>query len=236
MTILLHGFWGQPSDWNEVLKRLDLFEETWIPDLYEAGPLSPRHLLDKWTSSFINEVHRRFAKPVQLVGYSMGGRLALNAAVQAPELFSRTLILSSAASNQELDFTEREAWERSWVNKFLRNTWEQLELEWQEQSVFSGSDELKRRQPSVTLREELGLSLLHWSPRLHEFTDSDLKALAKNVDFAFGALDQKYLRQSKILQELPVKGQISVIPNLGHRLITSAPAFVAEWIAAKGHK
>ena len=232
-TILLHGFWGQPMDWNPVLARLPLAAEVWAPDLYDGGPLSPAHVLEKWTSSFINEVSARYREKVQLVGYSMGGRLAASAWAAAPQLFARGLLLSAAPVTPQFDPSEREAWERQWVAKFLSEPWEQLELEWQEQPVFSGSALCPRRR-SVALRAMLGLSLLHWSPRQHGFGSAEVKAWPATLDYAFGALDQKYLGVAKMLQELPVKGQIGVIPNSGHRLIADAPGHVADWIVGGG--
>jgi hypothetical protein len=50
------------------------------------------------------------------------------------------------------------------------------------------------------------------------------------VEWAFGALDQKYVEFAKTLQALPVQGQITVIPNAGHRLTTDASDFIADWI------
>ncbi len=52
MTVLLHGFWGQPQDWNEVLKRVGLGVNVICPDLYEDGPLGPKHDLNTWTKNF----------------------------------------------------------------------------------------------------------------------------------------------------------------------------------------
>ena len=50
------------------------------------------------------------------------------------------------------------------------------------------------------------------------------------MEWAFGALDQKYLKVVKSLQELPVQGQISIIPQAGHRLLVEAADFVSQWI------
>jgi 2-succinyl-6-hydroxy-2,4-cyclohexadiene-1-carboxylate synthase len=222
-TVLLHGFWGGPEDWNPVVKTLPLSASLWIPDLYEQPPQD----LKSWVESFHNELHRRGDGPFQLVGYSMGGRLALNALVLAPKLFSRALILSAAPENSD---PEREAWEKHWGIRFEGEDWNSLAAAWQEQSVFDGGKPVARRQ-TETLRARLGQSLLQWSPRQHLFDRDGVKALPPAVDWAFGALDQKYVKVAKALQELPVQGQISVIENAGHRLVQEASDFIAEWIA-----
>jgi 2-succinyl-6-hydroxy-2,4-cyclohexadiene-1-carboxylate synthase len=229
MTVLLHGFWGQPKDWNAVIAGLPLSEVVWAPDLYEAGPLSPDHTLKAWTDSFLQQVRSSGEGPVQIVGYSMGGRLALNALARAPQMFSRALILS--ASPFLIDGAEeRASWETQWANRFLLEDWTQLEAAWQDLSVFKGSAQAAERRHSQTLREMLGLSLSNWSPRHHAFGTEDIQQLPATVEWAFGALDQKYVKLAKTLQELPIKGQITVIPNAGHRLTAEAAGFICDWI------
>jgi 2-succinyl-6-hydroxy-2,4-cyclohexadiene-1-carboxylate synthase len=230
VTVLLHGFWGQPADWNAVLAELPLTEPLWIPDLYEAGPLSPDHDLPEWCAAFLDEIERREAgRPVRLVGYSMGGRLALHACLRRPEAFSRVLLLSARPYLNE-DVAERERWETRWAEKFLTAPWSALEEAWQDQAVLRASAGSPRRRDEA-LRGALARCLRQRSVRRHGIALAALKALPETVDWAFGALDQKYLQVAKDLQELPVRGQITVIPNAGHRLITDASAFIARWIA-----
>lgn len=230
MTVFLHGFWGQSKDWNAVLHKLPLGERVWVPDLYEPGPLSPANPLGKWTKNFLNLLQEPAgAEPVQLIGYSMGARLALHAFVQAPEKFSRVLLLSGAPFIPAEARAGREAWEKEWARKFLNEDWAALEQAWQEQPVLNSSAPAERRQ-SPALREMLGLSLTNWSPRLHSFGPDDVKNLPAHVEWAFGALDQKYANLAKTLQDLPVQGQITLIPNAGHRLTTEADDFIRTWI------
>jgi 2-succinyl-6-hydroxy-2,4-cyclohexadiene-1-carboxylate synthase len=233
-TIFLHGFWGQPSDWNHVLARLPLGAPAWVPDLYAAGPQSPQHNLEQWVSHFHDEIYRRFAQePVQLVGYSMGGRLALNALAADPARFSRVLLLSAApllSGARE----EREKWEAEWKARFLTDKWEDLEVAWDDQPVLSSSARTLRRRDPI-LRELLGLSLANWSVTRHRFDEAALKGFSPSVEWMFGALDQKYWEIAKFLRNLPVQGQISLIENAGHRLILDAPATIAAWVTKGGN-
>lgn len=233
-TVLLHGFWGQPQDWSAVIQRLGLTTQVIAPDLYEPSELSPQYELKEWTRHFLHWLKENAGQaPVQIVGYSMGARLALNALMTEPQRFHRALLLSGAAGFPPEALAGREEWERLWREKFLSQPWPELESAWQDQSVFAGSQATPRRR-SENLREWLGLCLENWSVRRHEFTLQDLKSLGSRADWAFGALDQKYVSFAKTLQDLPVQGQITVIPNAGHRLITDAPDFIADWIE-RGH-
>jgi 2-succinyl-6-hydroxy-2,4-cyclohexadiene-1-carboxylate synthase len=235
MTVLLHGFWGRPQDWNEVLRGLPLNVEVHAPDLYEDPVLSPGIELKDWVKHFVNWCESRGAgAPVDLVGYSMGGRLALQALLQHPRLFRRALILSANPEIPRQEHKDREAWENQWAEKFQTQPWIELESAWQEQSVFTGSRGVARRRKDE-LREKLAQSLINWSPRRHLAGLEEVKALSPAVEWAFGALDQKYVEVAKTLASLPVQGQINIIPNAGHRLFTDAADFIVRWIENRGH-
>lgn len=230
-TVLLHGFWGQPQDWNPVLQRLSLGVSVWTPNFYEPGSMAPHHSLDEWVNHFVEEVTNRFGhEPVQLVGYSMGGRLALAVLKKHPNFFKRALILSAHPGLKADEVSAREHWESEWLEKFASLSWDELNEQWQEQSVLQSSQPLPRRYGDGVFREMLRQSLAHWSPRFQTWDEKFLQSLPGAVDWAFGALDQKYANLAKTLQNVPVQGQISVIPNAGHRLIGEATSFVVDWI------
>jgi 2-succinyl-6-hydroxy-2,4-cyclohexadiene-1-carboxylate synthase len=229
MTILLHGFWGQPGDWSPVLHELPLTANVLAPDLYEAGSMDPRHSLKEWTENFLNWLDKDAGSaPVQIVGYSMGARLALNAIVSKPERFSRALLLSGAPVLPA--GADRAAFENEWARKFLTQPWEEIEAAWEELAIFKGSERLARRR-SQALREMLGLSMTNWSPSKHPFGWAQVADLPASVEWAYGALDQKYMEMAKTLRAEGVRGQITIIPNAGHRLISDAQSFIAQWIS-----
>jgi pimeloyl-ACP methyl ester carboxylesterase len=227
MTVLFHGFWGQPSDWNTVIQKLPLGAQVYAPDLYAAGELSPHYPLKDWTGNFWRWADEMFPdQKLQICGYSMGARLAVAAVTAQPERVERALFLSGNPCTPDED---RAAWEDQWSAKFLSADWSALEATWQDQAVFQNTAELPRRK-TPAMREILGLSLKQWSPCRHPFSSDQVKGLSSRMEWAFGALDQKYLGVAKSLQELPVQGQITIVPQAGHRLITEAADFVGRWI------
>jgi 2-succinyl-6-hydroxy-2,4-cyclohexadiene-1-carboxylate synthase len=230
MTILLHGFWGQPADWNPVIARLPLGAKILAPDLYLDPALGPVSPLEDWVRAFWASIDREIgARPVDLVGYSMGGRLALNALMAEPGRTRRVLLLSTQPALPAAALNEREAWEEDWRHRFETAGWAELERAWEELPVFAGSNPAIRRK-TRELRGLLGLSLVNWSPRRHPFTMADLRGLPAACEWAFGALDQKYVEVAKSLQELPVRGQITLLPQAGHRLPSDSAAFIGDWI------
>ncbi len=232
-TVLLHGFWGQPSDWNRVLQVMDLGRTVLTPDLYFDEPITPQTPLSEWPKRFWQWIdHEVGDAPITLIGYSLGARLALNACLHAPTRVHRALLLSGQVLLPESAHAARLQWESEYAERFLHEDWTTLSESWQEQSVFAGTSFLQRREDPA-LRRLLGLSLVNWSPRLHPFGWSDVKQLPSSVHWAFGALDQNYRSVVNTLQELPVQGQIAIIPNVGHRVIQDAAEWIGEWIENK---
>ena len=218
--ILLHGFWGQPADWSPILSELPLNVNVWTPDLFEPGPLAPHHSLKEWTDHFLEDVGDRFGdSPVEIAGYSMGARLALAAVMKRPDRFSRAVLMSCDPRRLEgREAEERLAWEMTWVGKFREAPWDVLRAEWESQPVFVGSAGLKRRE-SDRLREMLAQALVHWSRREHPWSESDIRALPESVQWVYGALDQKYLPVAESLRNLPVRGPVTIVPGVGHRVL-----------------
>ena len=104
--VLLHGFGGTRRAWDRVTALLD--RERYLPlaiDLPGHGQAAdaPRPITFRGCVDHVLELAPgRF----ELCGYSLGGRVALHVALQAPERVSRLVIV--AANPGIEDETERE--------------------------------------------------------------------------------------------------------------------------------
>src|SRR5689334_17350674 len=86
--VFLHGFLGNSQDWQEVASKL---LATCIAfDL-------PGHGASAFTEDFFLAFHQATKEfpPFHLVGYSMGGRLALQFAAKYPEKINKLTLLSA---------------------------------------------------------------------------------------------------------------------------------------------
>lgn len=145
----LHGFLGRPADWQSVLPEavhVDLFKP-------------PIKSFEVWAAEFNSQVEPGSL----LVGYSLGGRLALHALAQNPALWKGGVIVSA---NPGLDVEEREArlkHDLSWAKKFLNDPWEKLMAEWNSQPVFAGRPPVFERREEEFDRGVLAMVLEKWS-------------------------------------------------------------------------
>lgn len=111
-VLFLHGFMGSGADWIPITDALAGEYRCLMPDLPGHGPCPPSS--DPGDYSFhgaalalIRLLDRLRVTRCALVGYSMGGRIALHLALAHPDRFTR-LVLESASPGIR-DDAEREA-------------------------------------------------------------------------------------------------------------------------------
>ena len=183
-----------------------------------------------WSDDFNKNVRKKCKVTHKkiLIGYSMGGRLALHALKRDNELWNQTFILSThpgLATHLDKPRRERRLWESSWSQKFLNKPWEMLISEWNQNESLSNSQCVPRDEKKFS-RSRLAQALTHWSLTKHE------KDLLKSTHLIglIGGNDKKYLN---IYQSLKEKNQFTtfeIIPDAGHRILFDKAHIVAQKI------
>jgi len=100
-VVLLHGFLGTGGDWDEITERLGPGFRCLCPDLPGHGsnldgPPPSGYTMDYAALQVMERLDKEGIERCALVGYSMGGRLALYLAVNYPERFN-ALVVESAS-------------------------------------------------------------------------------------------------------------------------------------------
>jgi 2-succinyl-6-hydroxy-2,4-cyclohexadiene-1-carboxylate synthase len=99
ILVFLHGFLGDSQDWEFIYPQFSTFR-CLAPDL-------PGHGQTPFFSNLVPELSRKLQNEKAIVvGYSMGGRIALQWASQCPELISG-IILESASPGIESEVERR---------------------------------------------------------------------------------------------------------------------------------
>jgi 2-succinyl-6-hydroxy-2,4-cyclohexadiene-1-carboxylate synthase len=168
-----------------------------------------------------------------LVGYSMGGRLALQALIAAAA-FDRAVIIS-AGLNLEEGREERRARDEAWAKRFESDPWEEVIRDWNAQPVFGGhaierfEHDYDRRELARQLRENSPGVLPPLAPRLHEITIPVL--------WVVGERDKTYVETGQRAVSLLPNAELWICPDAGHRVPWEQPkafrARLREFVRAR---
>lgn len=241
--VFLHGFLGIPADWDQVIRRIKTdLEGTGVGpnfhplDYFNLPKLSPKNTFEKVATEFVNTIESTTSSSRKiLVGYSLGGRLALHIFEKKPDLFERVICVSTNPgfrSSQEDEQSERESRDQFWSELFLNHNWNEVVAKWNEQEVFSGSVNEPARESSLYRRDLLAKALVNWS--LAKQTDKRLliRKYPKKIIMVVGDKDKKFIELNRaLLKENPDIG-IKMIASAGHRVLFDNPPELARVISA----
>lgn len=235
MIVALHGFLGLPSDWSRLPFTTDFVPINLWDDLRALTPKDDDDAFTAWAENFLDSIRVMKEKPV-LLGYSLGGRLALHALLRAPEVFAAGIIVSAHPGLQDSQARqERRAHDERWSQRFLDDPWEQVLRDWNAQrTLMSPPPELARAAIPLSRKEEdfdrvlLARALRSWSLARQADLRSEIRKCPIPLTFLSGSLDAKFSELNAGLKLTDTQRQI-VIPNAGHRVPWDRPsAFVAN--------
>jgi 2-succinyl-6-hydroxy-2,4-cyclohexadiene-1-carboxylate synthase len=205
MIVALHGFLGQPSDWDFL--RDDF--EVRAPNLFRDEQISDGDTL---------------------LGYSMGGRLALHALLAGAK-FSRAVIVSAGLGIEgEGARAERRAADDRWARRFERDEWRDIVRDWNAQPLFAGN-ELPREERDFD-RAALAKALRGWSPAMLPPLASRLHELQLPILFVAGERDAKYVAETERAAGLVSGAELWIAPGAAHRVPWESPRAFAERLHA----
>ena len=239
MIVAIHGFLGLPSDWSRLPVATDFAPINLWDDLRALPPKDDDDGFTAWTENFLDSIRAMKEKPV-LLGYSLGGRLALHALLRAPDVFAAGIIVSAHPGLQnDQARSERFAHDERWAQRFLDDPWEQVLRDWNAQpTLLSPPPELAREEMSLSRKEEhfdrvlLARALRVWSLARQADFRFQIRKYPVPITFVSGSLDAKFSVLNARLELTDTQRQI-VIPNAGHRVPWDQPsAFVANLHAA----
>lgn len=207
-VICLHGFLGRGADWD-----LLPFPHR-SPDLFAEPITEP---MSEWAGTFAVDPGDT------LIGYSMGGRLALHVLLTKP--VARAVIVS-AGLGIETGREERLEADERWARRFERDEWDSVVNDWNAQPLFGGH-EVSRHEKDFD-RRALASALRLWSPAAHAPFAPRLRAIETPILWVAGELDHRYVREGERAVALLPHAELRVIPNAGHRVPWEQPdAFLA---------
>lgn len=242
--VALHGFLGLPSDWLHVFDPSFQSEfKIYTPDLWRSAKnLYSADGFNSWCREFSSSEffeRKRELKPI-LVGYSMGGRLAMHAALKEPERWAGVVLISAhpgLMSNEERCLRVKH--DQGWAGRFRADPWNEVIEAWNAQTVLQppsvdlapGAICLDRQDESSFDREALASAMEFWSLGCQKDLRGGLSRLSLPLWYITGALDTKFTNLIKDLKLSSFQRHV-VVENAGHRVPWDQPEKVREHLRA----
>lgn len=212
--IALSGFLGLPHDWN-FLNLQELIAIDWQDFEWDS--------LTDWAKQFNKKVTDNqhlfpSLKKNIIMGYSLGGRLALHALINSPQLWQGAIIISAhpgLQTQQEKD--KRLLRDHVWAKYFLQRPWSELMENWNKQSVFKYDQCVLNRPEKYYKRETLVKALLNGSLGKQENLRSSISNLPMPILWVTGSYDTCYCQiADSLLFSNPLSCALQV-EKAGHR-------------------
>lgn len=241
----LHGFLGRPSDWAAVKAHLPSSEAVrfFIPDYFKDPHLGPQHSLDVWAENFTKwvELNGCAGERNILVGYSLGGRLALHALKRRPALWYKAVLISTNPGFNDLhesldpiSVERQQRWmnDSYWAEEFQKAPWEMVLRNWNAQPVFGGSEKEPLRIEQDYSRESLSLALTQWSLAQQRNMRPLLQSQLSKIIWLVGERDTKFVELSRRLEQEVPGLQVKVISEASHRIPFDNPRDLAASVSS----
>lgn len=234
----LHGFLGDPRDWDEVITQTGRVSTGGLrPTLPGHGPAPgpvPADLAG-WTDWLLDLTRGR--PPLEVVGYSLGGRLALHLALAAPERVARLALLGAGPGlESSAAREERRLRDEAWAARLERDGLERWLKAWYAQPLFRplaarlGLDELLRRR-GVGEAGALAAVLRAVSPAGQANLWPRLPELAMPVLWLAGDKDKNYADVARRGAARCPRGRRALVPGSGHAAHLEEPAALGACLA-----
>jgi len=187
----LHGFLGNPRDWDFLRDASFAIETPPLDAIPPDGDI--------------------------LLGYSLGGRLALHALLAGARYERAVFVSTGLGIEGDSARAARRAADEAWAKRFESEDFDSVMAAWNAQPVLAGPslDRTKEDYDARALREWSSGALPPVASRLHELTIPTL--------WIAGARDTKYVAEARRASSLASGGQVVIVEEAGHRVPWERP-------------
>jgi 2-succinyl-6-hydroxy-2,4-cyclohexadiene-1-carboxylate synthase len=235
-VLLLHGFTGSKSNWNEVTSILSERYTVITLDLIGHGETdSPNHA-DRYEIGNVCEDINLFLEKlkinsIHIIGYSMGGRLALAFSIAYPHLVASLILESSSPGIMSPEGRkERRITDEELATEIVSKGIEFFVNKWGNIPLFNSQKYLPiEKQESIRIQrlqnDPIGLanSLIGMGTGKQPSYWDRISNLGMPILFICGELDEKFCRISKEMQLLVKNGKVEKIFGVGHAIHVEEP-------------
>ncbi|WP_044470233.1 2-succinyl-6-hydroxy-2,4-cyclohexadiene-1-carboxylate synthase [Mannheimia massilioguelmaensis] len=234
--VFLHGLLGTQEDWSKISELLPHFHCITLDlPFHGSAKLTEVKSFDNTASYLSKQIKIAVGhQPYMIVGYSLGGRIALYYALQAQCAKGNLqgLILEGVNLGLTDDNARKVRWENDkfWAQRFMDEPIENVLNDWYQQPVFAHLTEMQRAaliaKRAANCGENIGKMLQATSLAKQPYLGDKLRECELPVYYLVGEKDRKFrelARQEKL--------NMIVINQAGHNAHLENPQEYAKVIA-----
>ncbi len=234
-VLFLHGFMGSAADWKDVTTALESDFRCLAVDLPGHGgslrlSYPGSYTIEGATQELIGLLDSLNISPLAVVGYSMGGRLALYLALRYPDRCAALLLESASPGIEDKkERNSRRTADEARAKRLETEDFGEFLEDWYRQPLFASlaqKKELLRQTRESKLGNdprELARSLRAMGAGSQPSLWEDLPKLRVPALTVAGEMDEKYVGVSCRMVSLNSRIQNAVIPDAGHNAHIEAP-------------
>jgi 2-succinyl-6-hydroxy-2,4-cyclohexadiene-1-carboxylate synthase len=229
-VLFLHGFLGCGGDWADTVAGLEAEYRCLVVDLpghgrSPAGDAPEDYSMPRTAERLVELMRKLEARPWSVVGYSMGGRLALYLALARPEMVRQAVLESASPGLADAgDRATRRAADERWARTLESEPMDVFLRRWYAQEVFGSlrdrPDRLerlivarRRNDPAGLARSLRGMGLGS-QPSCWE----RLPECAAPVDLIVGEYDAKFRAVAAEMAARSPRCRVHIAAGCGHNV------------------
>jgi len=233
MTTLwcLHGNLQLPSVWEPLRRKLESPHLQFKLENLNATKASG---FEDWTKIFCEKVAAHPKENHVLLGYSLGGRLALHALLHCSSLWAGAIVVGADPGlKTEEGRTAQLERDRAWAARWLHEDWKSLWQSWDVQSVFAGRPNVGERLEENYSREQIAQLFEIFSKGHQADLRPQLATLHKPpIVYLSGEEDVKYSALGRELEELCPAFTHELVEDAAHRVPWENPEVFRQKVRA----
>lgn len=218
----LPGFLGLPQDWDFLAWK----------NLVGVDPLFfAMDGLTGWATQFNDWIQIQKSEQNLLMGYSLGGRLALHALIDRPLLWQAAIIVSAHAGLTDPKAKEeRQKLDAMWAEMFCNEPWPRLMEAWDSRGVFAGDSYRFCRLEDTYQRQKLADLLKEGSLGRQDDLRPRIAELQIPILWITGSEDARFCEVAQTMRFSHPHSRRIVISEAGHRVPWSQPKVFADQV------
>lgn len=234
--MLLHGFTGGSESWAAVARGLDDGNgvvAVALPGHHPEVPVAAD--FEGAVDAIAAGLARAGLAGIELVGYSLGARLALGLALRHRGLAARLTLIGVNPGIDEDHRAERRRGDQRWASVLREQGIDAFAAAWQDQPIFAS----QRRLPARILATQQALRRSHDPEALAASLETmglgvmpdyrgRLRELEVPTRLVVGALDVKFLGVARDMIRRAPALDLEVIADCGHNPLLERPAELAR--------